>query len=142
MQAVWRLQNNHSSAISYLPYFWPMFFNKSFLTLLGFVLLLSCKEETTISPPSNILPHSKMVKVQVDLQLAEALVSNTHIRIDTATFLFHRLKDSIFVKNKIDTAMYRKSYTWYATHIEFMDAIYKEVNDSLAARKSTGNIRF
>ncbi len=120
-----------------------MFLAKPWSGLLGLLLLLfSCQEQEKTGPPADVLPIEKMVQIQLQLQMAEAMVSNSHTRMDTATYLFHRMKDEIFAQNKVDTAMYRKSYVWYASNIEYMDAIYKVVNDSLAARKSAKNIRF
>jgi hypothetical protein len=105
-------------------------------------MLLGCKEEAPKGPPQELLSQAQMVELQVKLQLAEALVSGHRLRMDTSLYLFHRIKDSIFVKAGVDTALYRKSYQWYANNIEYMDAIYRQVNDSLAARKASGNIRF
>ena len=120
-----------------------IFYLKLSTLLLGLLLLLfSCQQEEKTGPPADVLPIEKTVQIQVQLQLAEAMVANTHARMDTATFLFHRMKDEIFAKNKVDTAAYCKSYFWYASNIEYMDAIYKAVNDSLAVRKSSKNIRF
>lgn len=124
-------------------YFAPMFCKLRWMRVLVFALMvLGCKKEAPKGPPPEVLSQEKMVALQVKLQLAEALVSGHRLRMDTSLYLFHRLKDSIFVKAGIDTAQYRKSYQWYATNIEYMDSIYKQVNDSLAARKASGNIRF
>ena len=86
--------------------------------------------------PKGILPHAKMVDMQVAIQLREAQLSLSHIAYPEAKQLFDIWLDSAAKAKGTDSSTYSKSLHYYATNIALMDAVYEQVVDSLGTAES------
>ncbi len=101
------------------------------------VFLWSCDKNST---PANLLPESDMVKVLYDIHLIEAKISKLNLgSTDSSKMVFDTWETQLFAQYKIDSAVYKQSYRYYASHPEQLNGIYKEVIKKLEARPSTDN---
>jgi hypothetical protein len=108
--------------------------------LIIFVLLLSAciKEE---KHPKQVLTKEQMVAVLVDIHIAEARANRVALRsYDSIQAYYKKLERDVFVKHKVDSASYRKSFTYYMDHMKHMDEIYAAVVDSLNVKEKVGTI--
>ena len=110
----------------------------SCLFLLCMFVLLSCDNEPKITTfaqkPQNLVNQDKMKILLTEIHLAEAQVDvfkrmNT-LHQDTARAVFNEFQKKIFLKNKIDSLDFDKSYEYYVRSLQ-MDSIYKQVTDTL-----------
>ena len=95
------------------------------------VLLLGALLAACSKVPDGILSEKKMQAVQVDMQLAEAMIN-----LDSKAFSDNARKEalyqSIFRKYDITQAEYDSSLIWYGRHLD----IYMKVYDRVLAELS------
>ncbi len=99
------------------------------------ILALACKPEVE-QRPANILPPEKMVAIQAGVHRTEAELSIRRMDFPMALPMFQQRLDSILRLNKTDTGTYRRSFNWYAEHVEEMDKVYQAVIDTLSLQES------
>ena len=101
------------------------------------ILVCSCFAcDDKKSKPEGVLPKEKMISFLIDLHIAEARINNLNLRRDSAEKLFHKVEDSLFAKNGIDSdTVYDYSYEYYLKDIKGLDEIYSAVVDSLSLRE-------
>ncbi len=97
--------------------------------------LFSCDNEPKIisfaEKPNNLLSHKKMKTVLTEIHLAEAQIQFLKINsLDTGRAIFNEFQKKIFLKNKIDSLDFDKSYEYYVRSLQ-MDSIYKQVADTM-----------
>ncbi len=97
--------------------------------------LLSCDNEPKITTfaqkPQKLLNHNRMKVLLTEIHLAEAQVQSLKINNqDTARAVFNEFQKKIFLKNKIDSLDFDKSYEYYVRSLQ-MDSIYQQVVDTL-----------
>lgn len=97
--------------------------------------LLSCRKKS-VEIPADVLKQQEMIAVLVDVQIAEAAltqraVTGTSLQSYTASYY----KD-VFEKHKITPQKYIRSMGWYTRHPELMNKIYEEVINRLSAKQS------
>ncbi|WP_373512142.1 DUF4296 domain-containing protein [Persicitalea sp.] len=118
----------------------PFIFRSFLLLTLCVSGLLACDGEN--SPPSGLIPQEKMAEILTDIHIAEARVTNMQLRsLDSSVFLYDNLQERIWKKNKVDTSLYRKSYTFYTSHPTLLAEIYDRVEKKLEAREKKKNIK-
>ncbi len=105
---------------------------KKVFLLAVIALLFGCKEEETI--PENVLSEEEMVKVLIDIRIAEGQVNALSISPDSATNLFQYIENRIFEEHDVDTMAYLKSYEYYMLNSEKFLRINDIVIDSLKVR--------
>lgn len=109
-----------------------------FIALLVSLTVACVKRE---EPPPGTLTPEQMVKILIDVHLAEAKAMHFNLRsTDSIHFFYSQLEKDVFKKHRVDTATYRKSFQFYAEHTEYMDEIYQSVIDSLTVREKTGKL--
>lgn len=99
------------------------------------VLLLGALMATCSKVPDGILSEKKMQAVQLDMQLAEAMISvNSQDFPDNA----HKeaLYQSIFRKYRITQAEYDSSLVWYGRHLDIYMKVYDRVLADLNKRQN------
>lgn len=93
-------------------------------------------------PPSDLIPQDKMAEILTEIHVAEARVTNMQLRSqDSSVFVFDKLQNRIWKKNKVDTSLYRKSYTYYTSHPTLLTEIYDRVEKNLEVREKKKNIK-
>ena len=92
-------------------------------------------------PPEGTISKEKMVKILMDIHIAEAKVGRLSLRsVDSSKLLFRRMELKIFKKHNVDTAIYRKSFEFYLQNTTYLDEIYAATVDSLSYRESIGKM--
>jgi hypothetical protein len=111
--------------------------SRCYLRLIGLILLLgSCKGRP--SPPDGTIDTKVMAKVLADIHVAETKASRLGIvDYDSTKAAFKYFESQIMLKYKIDTAIYRKSYDFYASNPEYLIDIYDDVKKILEKEKGT-----
>jgi len=93
-------------------------------------------------PPQGTLSEEEMATILTDIHIAESRVTRLQLKsLDSSILIFDRLKKQVWEKNKVDTAAYRSSYSYYMTHPEYMNRIYENVAKKIEAREKTKNIK-
>lgn len=95
------------------------------------LLLLSCKSDTGIVIPENVLSKEEMTSLMVDIHLAEAAMnlgsnpqsfSPTSVSIDA----------DILKKHHTTKQLFEESFTFYTEHPVLMNEIYQDVLNELS----------
>lgn len=105
------------------PYLWSL--------LIGVWLIEACTASED-NRPDNLIDEDRMAAILTEVHIAEARVSRLNLSsIDSSNIAYKHAENQIFKKFGIDTATYRKSYTFYSSHPADMEAIYKKVTQTL-----------
>jgi DNA-directed RNA polymerase subunit H (RpoH/RPB5) len=104
--------------------------NRIKLCLFGLMALMSCKSNKV---PDNIIEQNKMVKVLVDMHIADAVLSRVRNQ-DTMLMMASSKYYYIFKKYDIDSAKFTQSLKYYNYQPELFTKIYTAVLDSLKAK--------
>lgn len=117
--------------------------NFSFLSLLLATSLLGisgCSSDE--KPPKNTLSQEQMASILTDVHIAESRVTRLQLRsLDSSLMIFDKLKSDIWKKYKVDTLVYRNSYSYYMMHPKQMSQIYEKVNKKIEVREKNKNIK-
>lgn len=109
----------------------------SFVTfsLCGITLISCSKKEEKI--PENILSKEKMIKVMVDVQLAEAAIQNRNLNMtDSTKIIAAGYYKNLFEKNKMSEQQFRESFLYYSHHLDVLNKIYEEVINELSKKQA------
>jgi tRNA(Phe) wybutosine-synthesizing methylase Tyw3 len=97
----------------------------------------SCTSE---SIPKGILSEGEMVKILVDIQLTEGMVSAMPIPYDSSQVLYSLMEKEVFIKHEVTDSVFTKSMLYYLEDAKKMDRIYARVIDSLMVRETNPGI--
>ena len=107
--------------------------NLKYFILLTFFIITSCDSEIN----EDIVNKEKMVKILIDMHLAEEAIENLSFDKDTLEALFARKEQEILEKYSISEELYRKSYSYYFFEPEELDKVYAVMLDSLLLYQQT-----
>ena len=107
--------------------------NLKYFILLTFFIITSCDSEIN----EDIVSKEKMVKILIDMHLAEEAIENLSYDKDTLEALFARKEQEILKKYSISEELYRKSYSYYFFEPEELDKVYAVMLDSLLLYQQT-----
>ena len=107
--------------------------NLKYFILLTFFIITSCDSEIN----EDIVNKEKMVKILIDMHLAEEAIENLSFDKDTLEALFARKEQEILDKYSISEELYRKSYSYYFFEPEELDKVYAVMLDSLLLYQQT-----
>ena len=107
--------------------------NLKYFILLTFFIITSCDSEIN----EDIVNKEKMVKILIDMHLAEEAIENLSYDKDTLEALFARKEQEILEKYSISEELYRKSYSYYFFDPEELDKVYAVMLDSLLLYQQT-----
>lgn len=116
--------------------------NFSFLSILLAIsaLIFGCSSEE--KSPDNALSQDQMASILTEIHLAESRVTKLQLKsLDSSLMIFNKLKADIWKKHKVDTLVYRNSYSFYMTHPKLMAQIYEKVNKKIEIREKNKNIK-
>jgi hypothetical protein len=99
------------------------------LTIVG-----SCGQD---SIPDGILSEDQMVKVLIDIQLTEGIVSAIPIPYDSSQVLYSLMEKDVFAKHGVQDSVFTKSMIFYLEDASKMDRIYGRVIDSLTVLETS-----
>ena len=106
---------------------------KKLFLLLAVLLFNSCGGQQAL--PEGVLSEEGMIRVLIDIRLAEGKISTLAVRGDSATKLYQLLEERIFREHQIDSMTYRKSHDYYLLNPEKYLKITDAVIDSLKIRE-------
>ncbi|RIW12037.1 DUF4296 domain-containing protein [Algoriphagus lacus] len=98
------------------------------------IVLGACERNST---PGGILSEDQMVKVLIDIQLTEGIVSALPIPYDSSQVLYSVLEKEVFSKHGVEDSVFTKSMLFYLEDAKKMDRIYGRVIDSLTVLETT-----
>jgi len=100
------------------------------------LIFLSCNENS--KPPKDILGREKMADILADIHMAESRVSKMNLRsMDSSVVVFNKLQQDIWAKYEVDSSLYNKSYSYYASNPEAMNSLYEIVTQKLEKTDTT-----
>lgn len=112
---------------------------RSFWGYLGIILLLiACQKKQNTE--AKVLSPTQMVKVLVEIHLAESQIPHLSQSPDSAKAIYEQFEKKVFAKTGIDSATYYQSYQYYSNRVEEFEKIYAVVIDSLVYRESKMDI--
>lgn len=118
---------------SFLRYLWTL--------LLGSWLATACTNPAD-RKPAGLIEEEEMASILTEIHVAEARVSRLSLTsIDSSQIAYKHIEKQIFKKFAVDTAAYRKSYTFYSSHPADMEVIYKRVTENLQKKINTENAK-
>ncbi len=95
--------------------------------LLTFFIIISCQSRIE----ENIIKKEIMVKILIDLHLAEKAIGELNYDNDTLKSLYSIKEKEIFDRYSISEEFYRKSYSHYFFDPKELDEVYATLIDSL-----------
>lgn len=106
---------------------------KALFVLAALMVLVSCKEDSTVKAPKKPIDRAVMIAIYYDLALLEAskyqMLSKTEYQKTTP-------KAFIFKKYKIDSVQFAQNNQFYAASIEDYKAMFQEVEKRLQTRSN------
>jgi len=87
------------------------------------LFLLSCNKDKSAN---QIIDHSRMVKLLIDIHTVDGRMYNRVVP-DSMYKYGAGMYMAVFKKYKTDSVQFRKSFNYYTTQPEEMQAIYEEV---------------
>jgi Domain of unknown function (DUF4296) len=115
--------------------------------VIAFFTLAACacsSEKTQLSQaekPAKLMSREDMIKVFMEIHLAESGVSMMGIEHQRAIGLYKQYQTEILKKYKIDTASYRQNYNYYMQSPLEMEYILTIVEDSLIKMQAAAKIK-
>ncbi len=122
----------------FLIHFWKKIASNS-LMVIGWLWGSVACQSNSKQVPTLIAPE-KMIRILIDIHLAESQVPSLVSTPDSAYFLNKAFERKVFQKHQIDSATYYQSYAYYLENIAEFEKIYAVVVDSLVYRESTHNL--
>jgi len=110
------------------------------LILCPLLAMLACSEDE--KRPDDLIPEDKMAQILADIHIAEARVTNLQLRsLDSSVTVYEELQQKIWKKYKVDTLLYRKSYSFYTSHPAYLAEIYEQVEKEIENREKKKQIK-
>ncbi|MBX2962418.1 MAG: DUF4296 domain-containing protein [Cyclobacteriaceae bacterium] len=113
--------------LSYTRIMWRIFI---LLVIMGG--FLGCNRE---AKPKDVLPEAEMVKVIIQLHLAEEKMARLNVSYDSMNKLMPYLRDYILEQVGTRDSLFKKSMEYYMAHPKRMEYIYTAVVDSLSLQE-------
>ena len=85
--------------------------------------------------PEGVLPEQRMVEILIELQIAEAKISNYQADPGVQLALFQDFEARILQEAGVDSTTYKNSYSYYLKDLERLNNIYTAVKDTLEKRR-------
>ena len=101
---------------------------------LALLFLTACNHEPK---PDNLIDQDQFTSLLVDMHLADGYLSTKSQVPDTLAFRGNGLYAAVFKRHQVDSAAFRKSYQYYAVHLEQMGEIYTTVLKTLTAKNDS-----
>ena len=86
--------------------------------------------------PSGILTHDEMVKVLVDVHLAEAALFQQQGKGKDVKVYSKYYYDAIFREHKITRKQFDESLKYYQDHLKEFESVYQDVLTALSKKQS------
>lgn len=104
------------------------------LFILATVVISGCKPE---SKPEGVLPEPEMIKLLMQLYLADEQFSKISIPYDSSTKLIPIFREKVFQRAGVADSVYRISMEYYLNHPRQLEYIYTALVDSLSLQEQS-----
>jgi len=103
-----------------------------------FSLLLLCFCACNSEPkPDNLIDEDRFVPLLVEIHLADGYLNTKSQMPDSLAYRGNGLYTAIFQRHHVDSVQFKKSYQYYAVHLEQLGKIYKAVLVQLTAKNDS-----
>ena len=109
------------------------------LLFLVMLLLHACYNENKIdkTPPANLLTEEQLIEILTDIQLTEAIISESRLGRTIASNQFKdSIYDLVFDHYQISVEMLDSNLAYYNTDPEHMEKIYESVLSRLSQHET------
>jgi hypothetical protein len=79
----------------------------------------------------DVLSEEKMIKVLMEMYIAESKASRMGIAYDSTKVIFPKFEAMVFEKMDVSDSVFKKSMQYYFAHPKRLERIYSAVVDSL-----------
>ena len=111
------------------------------MTLLGVILSIQLACQRVERRPPDLLSEAAMASILADIHVAEAHVAQLRLQsLDSSVVVYEVLQHKIWEKYQVDTAQYRKSYSFYTQNPDYMVRIYELVEKKMERRAQKNDI--
>lgn len=87
-------------------------------------------------PPGDIIPENKMADILSDIHIAGARITSMQLRsLDSSVIVYGELQRQIWAKHKVDTLLYKESYSFYTSHPGYLTSIYEQVEKKIEEKE-------
>lgn len=105
------------------------------------------RQNTAVEVPNPLINREEMIKILMEIHLAEAGVGMMAIEHQRGIGLYKKYHAEILKKYQIDTAIYNKNYNYYMQQPLEMEYIFTMIEDSLVrlqavAKKGSGQASY
>ena len=108
-----------------------------FRIVAGLTVLLWVAGCTPDKIPENVLTEPEMVRVLIEMYLAEERISRISLPYDSVNQLIPRFREKAFQDAGIAEETYKASMAYYMANPKRLDQIYTAVVDSLSLREQS-----
>lgn len=125
--------------------------NATFPIMLSAILLygsiVSCnslapKQNVTYNSKSGVsIPRDTMVRILIDLHLAEAMVQSVRRDRDTTVkATIQDYYDTIFANHKVSEKEFKEAFMYYSRDIEVFDSMYEDMQIQLSKMEEQAKV--
>lgn len=108
-----------------------------FVWFAAFLFVFSCSEKK----PVGVLTKKEMVKVLMEVYLAEDKVTRLSLKPDSSKKVFAVFRDKVFDKVAVKDSLFNASFDYYMDRPKDMETIYTALVDSLNLREQRSSFR-
>ena len=101
-----------------------------------FLLVMSCSSKKEKDAPDNLLGKENMVKVMMDIQVADAAINLSNYGQGNYPNDKKKLFAEIYAKHKITRKQFEESFSYYVDHPDEFEKIYDDVIEGLSKRQA------
>lgn len=113
-----------------------------FFTISCVLLTLATACQNSSSRPKDVLPRREMVRVLMEIYLAEAKISRMGIAGDSSDRVFKIYREKVFDHTQVSDSVFRRSFDYYRERPQDMELIYTALVDSLNLREQRSSFAY
>src|SRR5579875_1353325 len=110
-----------------------MRFYKILFSLLLFFLVACSRDDA----PDDLIEEDQFISLLTDIHIADGYLNSGPQVPDSLSYRGTGLYGAIFKKHQVDSVQFRKSYQYYAVHLQQMSRIYQAVVTQLTAKSDS-----
>lgn len=105
--------------------------------LITVILLSSCgSEQPEVKIPEDVLHKDSMARILVDIFMLDAYLNQKQINSEEKKLQIAPYYHSVFSKYHVDQQAFDRSFTFYSSHPDLMNDIYKEAQSEVSRREA------
>ena len=109
---------------------------KKYFPILLIFLLFGCHPNNKKNKTANVIPKQEMIKILVDVELAEAAISYKQGKNGPPEFYANYYYKAVFQKHHITKQQFDESLNYYAQKNDELSDIFTQVTNNLSLTQS------